>query len=205
MYSILIIEDDPSYRDMMEVILHMEGFEVSCTDNGAAGLAAMHQKRPDMILCDIMMPGIDGHVVLETLKGESALAEIPFIFVTAKAERADLRCGMSAGADDYLSKPFTAEELLAAVTGRINRGDRLKSLYLGPENQKGPSCLLQKITNREREVLLLVGQGQTSKKIALQLGVSLKTVEAHRANLMKKLEASNAVSLARWAFKAELL
>ncbi len=203
MYSILIIEDDPAYISMMEVILQMEGFDVRTATDGSSGLALLRQKRPDVILCDIMMPDMDGHRVLETVKGECALADIPFIFVTALGERADVRLGMSAGADDYLSKPFSAFELLTAVTGRIRRHEMIHQKRRESDFQEEKAILRRKITRREREVLLLVGKGSTSRNIAERLGVRLKTVEVHRANLMNKLDAPNAATLARWAVIAE--
>jgi DNA-binding NarL/FixJ family response regulator len=203
MYSILIIEDDPSYLSMMETILQMEGFVVRTAADGGAGLVSIGQNKPDLILCDIMMPGMDGHSVLEVLKGEHAFANVPFIFVTAMGDRADMRRGMSAGADDYLPKPFSAEELLAAVTGRIRRHEMIHLHHGSAVFQEEENILRTKITRREREILLMVGQGITSREIAGRLGVALKTVEVHRANLMNKLDASNAATLARWAFIAE--
>lgn len=203
MHSILIIDDDPSYLDMMETILQMEGFTVRTAHDGRSGLASLRQKRPDLILCDIMMPGMDGHSVLDVLKSEETHANISFIFVTAMGDRADMRRGMSAGADDYLSKPFSADELLAAVSGRIRRHGMI-SLNQGTSAfQNELTILSTRITRREREILQLVGRGITSREIAEQLGVALKTVEVHRANLMNKLNASNAATLARWAVIAE--
>lgn len=203
MYSILIIEDDISNLRMMETILLMEGFAVSAFSDGTSGLASLRQKRPDLILCDIMMPEMDGHSVLEVLKSDDAHAKIPFIFVTAMGDRADMRRGMSAGADDYLSKPFTVVELLAAVTGRIRRHEMINTHYGTSVFQAEQVILRTRLTKREREILLLVGRGITSKEIAEQLGVVLKTVEVHRSNLMNKLNASNAATLARWAVIAE--
>jgi DNA-binding NarL/FixJ family response regulator len=203
MYSIVIIEDDPSYCSMMELILQMEGFDVRTSPDGQTGLALVREKRPDLILCDIMLPGMDGHSVLEALKGDNTLDDIPFIFVTALVEREQVRSGMSAGADDYLPKPFSADELLAAVTGRIRRREMIKVHYGKSAIHKEQSFLIHKLTRREREVLLMVGQGCTSKGIADRLGVSPKTIEVHRANLMKKLDVTNVAGLARWAVKAE--
>jgi DNA-binding NarL/FixJ family response regulator len=202
-YSILTIEDDPSYRRMVETILCMEGFEVRTACDGATGLALLRERKADLILCDIMMPGLDGHTVLQALRCNAALAATPFIFVSAKVDRADVRRGMSAGADDYLLKPFSAEELLAAVNGRIRRHEMITSQREEADFPEELATLRTKITPRELEVLLLVGEGATSRNIALQLGISLKTVEVHRANMMNKLKASNAVSLARWAWIAE--
>ena len=203
MYSILIIEDDLSYRSMMDVILQLEGFEVRTALDGKSGLAMLREKRSDLILCDIMMPDMDGHSVLEALKGEKAFADIPFIFVTAMGDRVDFRRGMSAGADDYLPKPFVADELLAAVTGRIRRYEMINLHHATSVFQKEHAILRTKITKREHEVLLLVGQGATSRGIAERLGVAQKTVEMHRANLMHKLDAANAAVLTRWAVIAE--
>jgi len=121
MQSILIIEDDPSYVSMMDLILRMEGFDVFSTSDGLSGLAMLRVKHADLILCDIMMPEMDGYSVLEALKSEKKLADIPFLFVSAIGDRAEILRGMSAGADGYLPKPFSAVELLAAVSARIQR------------------------------------------------------------------------------------
>lgn len=203
MYSILIIEDDPSICCNMELILQMEGYDVRTACDGESGIAKVHEKRPDLILCDIMMPEMDGHMLLEVLKREGIHADILFIFVTALGERADVRRGMSAGADDYLTKPFTAEELLAAVTGRLHRLETIRLHSAKSAFQEEYSILRQQVSAREMEVLILVGHGATSKEIAGSLGISLRTVEVHRSNLMRKLEAANAAMLARWAVIAE--
>jgi DNA-binding NarL/FixJ family response regulator len=203
MYSILIIEDDSSYRSMMALVLQMEGFDVRAAADGQTGFSLLREKRPNLILCDIMMPGMNGHSVLDAVKRDKMLANIPFVFVTALAERADVRRGMSAGADDYLPKPFSAGELLDAVSSRIHRHEIISSQHRELPFQEEQTILSTKITRREREVLLMVGQGATTRAIAKQLGVSLKTAEAHRANLMNKLDVPNAASLARWAVVAE--
>lgn len=205
MNSVLIIDDDASYLKSMKLILETEGFAVQTSENGADGLAIAHEKRPDLILCDVMMPGMDGHSVLEILKSDRAVADIPFIFVTAMGERADVRRGMCEGADDYLSKPFSAEELVAAVISRLYRIGIFRQQGEKALFQDEAGILRQHTTAREREVLQLVGQGITSKDIAKRLGICLGTVEVHRANLMRKLDAPNAANLARWAFIAEQL
>jgi DNA-binding NarL/FixJ family response regulator len=200
---ILVIDDDASYRNSIALILQMEGFDVRTTDNGVSGLAMIREKRPDLVLCDIIMQGMDGHTVLEHLKSDSIIANIPFIFVTALGKRADMRRGMSEGADDYLSKPFTAEELVAAVLGRMHRIAMFRQYDETSIFKKEFAILSEQITDREREILLLVGHGHTSKEIAEHLGIRNNTVEVHRANLMRKLDATNAASLARWAVIAE--
>jgi DNA-binding NarL/FixJ family response regulator len=205
MYSILILEDDAASRFYMESFLQMEGFDVRCALDGQSGLDMLHKKRPDLILCDIMMPDMDGHAVLEAVRKERDFPDIPFIFVTALTDRAAVRQGMNEGADDYLPKPFTTDELLAAVSSRICRHKVISSLQSTTAFQEEQAILLAKTSKREREILLLVGNGGTSKEIALHLFLSLKTVERHRENIMKKLNATNAATLARWAIIAELV
>ncbi len=205
MYSILIFEDDAVSRAYMESFLRLEGFDVRCAVDGRSGLDLLHKKRPNLILCDIMMPDMDGHAVLEAVRKERTFPDIPFIFVTALVDRAAVRQGMNEGADDYLPKPFTTDELLAAVSSRICRHEVIRSQQSTSAYQEERSILLTKTSEREREILLLVGNGGTSKEIAAQLFVSLKTVERHRENIMKKLNATNAATLARWAIIAELV
>jgi DNA-binding NarL/FixJ family response regulator len=152
-----------------------------------------------------MMPDMDGHAVLEAVRKERAFSDIPFIFVTALVDRAAVRQGMNEGADDYLPKPFTTDELLAAVSSRICRHEVISSQQSTTAFQEEQAILLANTSKREREILLLVGNGGTSKEIARHLFLSLKTVERHRENIMKKLNATNAATLARWAIIAELI
>ena len=199
MTSILVIEDETSYRTSIELILQMEGYDVRTAESGLSGVAMIREKRPDLILCDIMMPGMDGHSVLEIIKGDSAIDDIPFIFVTAMGGRVDVRRGMYEGADDYLSKPFTPEELISTIVGRLQRIQVFHQHNETPDAQEKTIILNKQTSRREREVLVLVGDGRTSREIAERLGIRINTVEVHRANLMRKLEAVNSASLAQWA------
>jgi DNA-binding NarL/FixJ family response regulator len=203
--SVLVIDDDAAYRKSIGLILQLEGFYVRTADNGATGLELVREKRPDLILCDIMMPGMDGHSVLKQLKNDSSITDIPFIFVSALGDRSDIRRGMSEGSDDYLSKPFTAGELVAAVVSRLNRIEVFRRSAETEGYEREVAILRNSITSREREILILVGQGATSKEIAQNLKIRPNTVEVHRANLMKKLNAPNAANLARWAFIANVM
>lgn len=102
-------------------LLETEGFGVLQASNGLAGLTLARENRPDVILCDIMMPDLDGYEVLASLRQEPSTASVPFVFLTAKADRSDMRQGMNLGADDYLVKPFTRAELLSAITTRLSK------------------------------------------------------------------------------------
>ncbi len=121
MTTLLIIEDDPDIRVDMEEILSYEGFEILTAPNGFEGVLVARENLPDLIISDIMMPEMDGHEVLETLRQDSETATIPFIFVTAKSTRQDRIAGMALGADDYLPKPFTHTELLSTIQSCLEK------------------------------------------------------------------------------------
>lgn len=121
MNKILVIEDERAIRVNLVKLLSVEGFEVIATDNGIQGVRLAQTELPDLIICDIMMPELDGYEVLRTLQQNLITATIPFIFLTAKADRADWRTAMNLGADDYLTKPFTRAELLEAIATRFQK------------------------------------------------------------------------------------
>ncbi len=129
MKKILIIEDNKDIRENIAEILELDGFETIEAANGKEGVTKAKEEDPDLIICDIMMPELDGYGVLHILAKKESTASIPFIFLTAKAERADMRKGMVLGADDYLTKPFEDTELLDAVEARLKKTEALKKEY----------------------------------------------------------------------------
>src|SRR3954471_24024686 len=118
---VLIVEDDPLIRANVLELLSEEGFDVISAQDGADGLALAMARVPDLVVCDITLPKLDGYAVLQAIREDPAIASTPFIFLTAKAERTDVRAGMNLGADDYLTKPFTTRDLLDAVRIRMRR------------------------------------------------------------------------------------
>ncbi|MCQ6958713.1 response regulator [Mucilaginibacter aquariorum] len=129
MKKILIIEDNSDIREGTAEILELSGYQVLKAVNGKTGVDLALSQRPDLILCDIMMPELDGYGVLYLLSKSPDSSAIPFIFLTAKAERLDLRKGMEMGADDYLTKPFDGMELLHAIECRLQKQEKLASYY----------------------------------------------------------------------------
>src|SRR5262245_56974129 len=121
MKTILVVEDQPVMRQKTVTILKMEGFEVLEAANGDEGIRLAQDELPHLILCDIMMPDRDGYEVLQAVRLNRATATTPFIFLTAKGEKRELRAGMNLGADDYLVKPTPRVELLEAVEARFER------------------------------------------------------------------------------------
>ena len=132
MPKILIIEDEEAVRENLLDMLEAEDFETLAAADGRIGLHLAISEVPDLILCDLMMPEIDGHGVLRALRQEPSTATIPFIFLTAKSAKSDFRQAMDMGADDYITKPFTRAELLSAIMNRLEKHATLKR-YLSPQ------------------------------------------------------------------------
>jgi len=129
MKKILLIEDNPDVRENTGEILELAGYHVVAAPNGKAGVELAQKEKPDLIICDIMMPELDGYGVLHILSKKDELAKIPFIFLTAKTEKSDIRKGMNLGADDYLTKPFDDTDLLNAIEARFRKNDLQRKQY----------------------------------------------------------------------------
>ncbi|NDV44741.1 response regulator [Flagellimonas sediminis] len=130
MKKVLLVEDDTSLRENVEELLGLSGFRVFAASNGKLALELAKRERPDIVLCDIMMPEMDGYEVLEQMASCDQTRHIPFIFVSAKTERSEVRKGMDLGADDYLTKPFEEEELLGAIYSRLEKAEHLENSFL---------------------------------------------------------------------------
>ena len=120
--KILVIEDEADILEVIEYNLKREGFKVVCVGDGEAGVTMARSLAPDLILLDLMLPGLDGIEVCQKLKGDSVTGAIPIIMVTAKGEESDIVLGLGVGADDYVTKPFSPKELIARVKAVIRRG-----------------------------------------------------------------------------------
>ncbi|MEA5468348.1 putative bifunctional diguanylate cyclase/phosphodiesterase [Spirulina sp. 06S082] len=129
MTKILVIEDDKAIRENLLDFLTLEGYELTSAANGRRGLQAAQEEYPDLILCDLVIPELNGYEVLQFIRQDRDLATIPFIFLTGKAEKEYFRQGMELGADDYLTKPFTLSELLRAIEIQLQKRDRLQQRF----------------------------------------------------------------------------
>jgi DNA-binding NarL/FixJ family response regulator len=193
--ELLLIEDEAAMRELTATALELEGYGVHTAANGPDGVEMARRHRPDLILCDIMMPGMDGYEVLAALRADPGLCQIPFIFLTAKGEKKDLRHGMVSGADDYLTKPLALDDLLGAIRARLARHtERTRKL---PDFSNTAPLRALGLTERESEVLLWVAQGKSNHEAALILGITESTVKKHLENIFGKLgvEKRGAASL----------
>lgn len=147
MKTILLIEDNADIRENLEEILQLANYKVITAPEGQSGVTLAIKNKPDLIICDIMMPVLDGYGVIHMLQKNTDTVNIPFIFLTAKAERVDMRKGMELGADDYITKPFNSTELLNAVESRLKKAELLKQDL--PANINGLNTIVSTATGRD--------------------------------------------------------
>ena len=187
MKRILVIEDESEMRRNLATVLRLERYQPITAENGRRGVELARAEYPDLILCDVMMPELDGYGVLQALREDPRLALIPFIFLTAKGEKEDLRSGMNLGADDYLTKPVAKADLLRAIEARLRRTDQQAKREFKPDFSSYEPLLKLGLTPRAAEVLLWVAQGKTNGDIAAILGISESTVKKHLLEILEKL------------------
>jgi DNA-binding NarL/FixJ family response regulator len=196
MKKILVIEDETETRDNLVLMLEMEGFKPLSAPNGRKGVEVAKRELPDVILCDVSMPELDGHGVLEALRADPATVSIPFIFLTARGDKKDLRTGMNLGADDYLTKPASADEVLEAINARLDRHNEKEQAAMAKVELKANFDSAKPLealglTPREAEVLLWIAQGKSNADIATILGCAENTVKVHIARIFEKLGFEN--------------
>jgi two-component system sensor histidine kinase/response regulator len=167
--TVLVIEDEAPIRENIIEMLEMDGYYVLEADNGQTGLQLAQEHVPDLVICDITMPEMDGYDVLWGLRSEPETAAIPFVFLTARTARSFMRHGMELGADDYLTKPFTSAELLSAVEARLHRHEAIlqeTEVKLDQARHK----LMQMVTHELRTPLASINMGLEIFARQLSLG-----------------------------------
>jgi DNA-binding NarL/FixJ family response regulator len=198
MKKILVIEDEPEMCRNLTTILRLEKFHPLSAENGRVGVELAKKEKPALILCDVMMPGLDGYGVIAALRADAETVTIPFIFLTAKGEKPDMRAGMNLGADDYLTKPVAKADLLAAIHSRLERAVQQAVPEFKPNFRSArPLEAVLGLTPRVAETLLWLAQGKTNGEIATILGNSESTVKKHVLEIFDKLgvETRTAASL----------
>lgn len=202
---VLLVDDERLLLTSLSRALRVQrpAWVIDTASDGVQAMALLRSQLVDILITDIQMPGMDGMALLMQVRRDPDLARLPLILISAEDDRLSVRKGMSSGADDYLTKPFTAEELILSVESRLRR------LEQGADASAQGDALNRQLkgvlTDRELGVLALIGQGMVTKDIAAELNLSPKTVSAHRQNIMGKLDLHNAAALAALAIRASLV
>ncbi|NJN76876.1 MAG: response regulator transcription factor [Synechococcaceae cyanobacterium RL_1_2] len=202
---LLLIDDDPNLVLLIKDYLEFEGYKVQVAKNGQQALELMDSYAPHLVICDIMMPELDGYGLVTQLRAKPETDWIPVIFLSAKGQREDRIKGLTLGADVYMTKPFEPEELIAQVESCLKQAFRLMkhannlALPLEETVEVDPAV---KLTKTEMKVIALVAQGLGNREVAEELKVSQRTVESHVSNMLHKTRLPNRTMLARWAIES---
>ena len=204
--KLLLIDDDPNLILLVKDYLEFRGYNVDTAENGREALEVLDQNVPDMIICDVMMPEMDGYSLVKHIREEPVTNRIPVLFLSAKGQSQDRVKGLNEGADVYMVKPFEPEELVAQVESSLNQ---LKRWELGrPKGLDGvPTIHVPhnvELTPTELKVVQLVAKGMANREIAKQLNVSQRTIESHVSNMLNKTSLNNRTELARWAIESSM-
>ena len=201
--KLLLVDDDPNLILLVKDYLEFRGYEVIAAENGREALAILQQQVPDMIICDVMMPEMDGYVFVERLRQEPHHSWIPVLFLSAKGQSQDRVKGLNTGADVYMVKPFEPEELVAQVESCLKQVNRL--MGQAPRKlEESPRLHVPhnvELTPTELKVIGLVAQGMGNREISQELKVSQRTIESHVSNMLNKTSLNNRTELARWAIE----
>jgi DNA-binding NarL/FixJ family response regulator len=206
--KLLLIDDDPNLITLVEDYLQFQGYSVITADNGKDALAILEHETPDLIICDIMMPEMDGYELVEQIRQDDRISWIPVLFLSAKGQTTDRVKGLNTGADVYLVKPFEPEELVAQVESSLKQAQRLmEKSSAGLNGSQGAQIQVPAdvtLTRTETKVVQFVAQGLANREIAEKLNVSQRTVESHVSNMLNKTRLHNRTELARWAIQNRL-
>lgn len=196
---VFIVDDEPAVRDSLALLLGQEGVRVQTFENAESFLSAYQPDYIGCIILDVRMPGIDGLQLQEKLSQCNCI--MPIIFLTGHGDIPTSVRAIKTGATYFLTKPITRAKLLAAIQSAFLENEKLIEAN---KHNKDALTRLASLTKREREVMMLAIQGYHNKEIASRLGISFRTVEIHRSNIMHKMGAINLLDLARIAYESGL-
>ena len=201
--TLLLIDDDPNLILLVKDYLEFRGYSVITAENGREALDVLNGSSPDMIICDVMMPEMDGYAFVEHVRGNPETEWIPVLFLSAKGQSQDRVKGLNTGADVYMVKPFEPEELVAQVESSLKQASRLiRQQSRG--NAATPTISVPfdvELTPTELKVVQFVARGMANREIAEELQVSQRTIESHVSNMLGKTGLHNRTELARWAIE----
>ena len=200
---LLLIDDDPNLILLVKDYLEFRGYEVITAENGREALEVLEQEIPDMIICDVMMPEMDGYAFVNQVRQEERTSWIPILFLSAKGQSQDKIKGLNIGADVYMVKPFEPEELVAQVEASLKQAFRQRQQTGGGNDSESKIQVPFDVhlTQTELKVVQFVARGLANRDIAEELNVSQRTVESHVSNMLGKTGLHNRTELARWAIE----
>ncbi|HIK26682.1 MAG: response regulator transcription factor [Oscillatoriaceae bacterium SKYG93] len=203
---LLLIDDDPNLILLVKDYLEFRGYEVITAENGREALEILEKENPDMIICDVMMPEMDGYSFVKHVRENPRTNWIPVLFLSAKGQSQDRIKGLNTGADVYMVKPFEPEELVAQVESSLRQSERLRQ-HQAKTTEHGPKIqvpLNVELTPTELKVVQLVARGMANREIAEIMNVSQRTIESHVSNMLGKTSLHNRTELARWAIESNM-
>lgn len=202
--KLLLIDDDPNLILLVKDYLEFRGYEVVTAENGREALEVLDQQTPDMIICDVMMPEMDGYCLVSAIRSDPKTSWIPVLFLSAKGQSQDRVKGLNIGADVYMVKPFEPEELVAQVESSLKQASRLIQHKDSKSGDSSPRIKVPfdvELTPTELRVVQFVARGMANREIAEELNVSQRTIESHVSNMLGKTGLHNRTELARWAIE----
>ncbi len=203
--KLLLIDDDPNLILLVQDYLEFRGYAVITAENGREALDILKEEIPDMIICDVMMPEMDGYTFVKNLRENPHTEWIPVLFLSAKGQSQDRVKGLNTGADVYMVKPFEPEELVAQVESTLKQASRLLERPMKRSSQD-PKLLVPdtvELTPTQVKVVQLVARGLSNREIAEIMNVSQRTIESHVSNMLAKTSLHNRTELARWAIETK--
>ncbi|SEW46545.1 two component transcriptional regulator, LuxR family [Chitinophaga sp. YR573] len=206
-YKILLLEEDITLIKKIQQLLTLHNYDVITCTSAEEGIFMSRQYRPDLIVSGVKLRGGSGFHFLMELRNDPTLQHIPFIFISGKEGKEDMRMGMNLGADDFLTKPFKSKELIMSIKSRLIRftifniqGRDRKHTTIVSMPVIAPE-IHNKLSKTEFRIMQMIAEGLSTKEIAQTLNISIKTVENHRHNISKKLNLTGHNSLIKYAIK----
>lgn len=206
-YKILLLEGDTGLIKKIQQLLTLHNYNILTCTSPEEGMHMSRQHRPDLVLCGVKLRGGSGYHFLMELRSDPNLQHIPFILISGKDGKEDMRMGMNLGADDYLTKPFKSKELIMSIRSRLTRF----TVFNIPQRDSRHTTIVtmpvippevhNKLSKTEFRIMQMIAEGMSTREIAQALNISIKTVENHRHNISKKLNLSGHNSLIKYAIK----
>lgn len=205
--QLLLIDDDPNLILLVKDYLELRGYEVTTAKNGREALRVLEKSIPHLIICDVMMPEMDGYAFVKRVRDNPQTSFLPVLFLSAKGQIQDRVTGLNTGADVYMIKPFEPDELVAQIEASLKQASRMMQKQSNPlEGELSVQVPFDvDLTPTETKVIQLVAKGMSNREIAEDLSVSQRTVESHVSNMLGKTGLNNRTELARWAIEQRMV